>query len=293
MRQKATAESALKRSSSSFLDLASKTVTLDANTTISIQLIITLSFPETPCHHVEQQPSEQQKVLLLVLVVLVLVVLVLVQPCSNKQTNATTATSKDPPGTADLVPFVAAVLGDRSLHGLMEEHEKVKDQCEKLLLLQVKIYEVGVLSLESQISAREGCVVKDHGLLRFCIGGFPFHKVDDWEGVFLDENAHLEIRLGGVIVFKSNLVEYEDLGHNFVKKIIWDLRIQPVAILFDIERIPGIMEALGPEVLQPSNVRELKSLLGCMMLLQKKDIPVLLRLIGLEMHTISIQMGSV
>ena len=181
-------------------------------------------------------------------------------PLSKKaKTPRASEGSQRSSGTADLVP---AVLKDRSIHDSVEHKKKLED---KQLLLEIDLYtedRYSSFSVKSSASARKGYVVNDKGRLRLCIDDLVHEKPGER---YPPDDVLANIRLGGATVVKSaGLGEMyfnraKCLDNRVVKKVIFCNRFTPLAVLLDIEMIPGIMEVLGPEVLHPSNVRDFKS----------------------------------
>ena len=175
--------------------------------------------------------------------------------------------SKKSPDMADLAPFVAAVLKDRVVHDLVEENEKLKEECEKQLSVYVSAYihRSARFRTNPHESMRNAYLVQDRESLYLCIDvnlGIPDH---------FTSNTIITVCLGGVMVYGSiweDIARHDYLDHHLVKKFIWieedEKRSEAgcawqhlVAVLFNINMLPGIMDALGPDVL--CNVHDLKS----------------------------------
>lgn len=178
------------------------------------------------------------------------------------------------PDIADLAPFVAAVLKDRVVHGLVEEKEKLKKENEKLKMEREKQLSVYVSayfhrSVEFRTnpheSMRNAYVVQDRETLYLCVDvnlGIPDPFTSD---------TIIAVCLGGVTVYGSkweDIARDDYLDHHLVKKFIWieedEKRSEAgcawqhlVAVLFNISMLPGIMGVLGPDIL--GNVCDLES----------------------------------
>lgn len=176
----------------------------------------------------------------------------------------------------DLAPFVVAVLKDFSIQELVEENKKLHDKCEKKLLLQVIVRRGDSKTFHTVVSMREAYIVNDqnsHHLL--CVDIPQFRRPFE----FYDRDDTLEINLGGVVVYKSNMVQgaigpfaffgnhlldfvWHDqaiwLNRNGDNYSAWSKYMDLVAVLFEVDEIPGVMETLFGSK-QVESVQELHS----------------------------------
>lgn len=108
--------------------------------------------------------------------------------------------------SADLAPFVAAVLKDRSVHDLAEENERLKDRNKTLVdqALQIKIcnhclildfdYDSGGDTKLGLASLKNGYLLRDGSKVYSCVE-IPVFRDDGY-----NEGDIIEVYLSGVMV---------------------------------------------------------------------------------------------
>ena len=128
------------------------------------------------------------------------------------KTSAATATHDGTQSGSDLAPFVAAVLNDRTVAGLIQENNELKSELtdrdnERLLV---------------EVTGQDGSPIYNKGSMRNARRCGIHHNVLDFDndgrdGFPLSSLTGIEIRVGGVVVERIIIdhlnIEFRDDGH--------------------------------------------------------------------------------